>query len=82
MGEQIGQPSREEELPSSLRPSEVGIWLFRKDGSASGSTVEEIPFDRIEGVEPRDYEDVAEELYNRSADLQNRLEEAGEGTEQ
>ena len=75
LGEQIGQPSREEELPSSLRPSEVGIWLFRKDGAASGSTVEEIPFDRSEGIEPQDYEEVAEELYNRSADLQNRLEE-------
>ena len=82
LGEQIGQSSREEELPSSLRPSEVGIWLFRKDGTASGSTVEEIPFDCIEGVEPRDYEDVAEALYNRSADLQNRLEEARGGTEQ
>ena len=77
LGEQAGQSADEEELPSSLRPGDVGIWLFRKDESASGSTVEEIPFDRIEGVEPRDYEDVAEALYNRSADLQNRLEETG-----
>ncbi len=60
---------------SSLRPSEVGVWLFRKDGTSSGSTVEEIPFDRSEGVEPEDYEDVAEALYNRSATLQNRFEE-------
>ena len=75
LGEQPGSPSGGEKLPSALRPEEVGIWLFRKDGSNSGSTVEEIPFDRIEGVEPRDYEDVAEALYNRSADLQNRLEE-------
>ena len=64
----------EETLPCSLRPSEVGIWLFRKDGT-SGSTVEEIPFDRSEGVEPNEYEDVAEKLYNRSANLQNQLEE-------
>ena len=75
LGERAGQSADEEELPSSLRPGDVGIWLFRKDESASGSTVEEIPFDRIEGVEPRDYENVAEALYNRSADLQNRLEE-------
>ena len=75
LGEQADSPSGGEKLPSALRPEEVGIWLFRKDGSDSGSTVEEIPFDRIEGVEPRDYEDVAEALYNRSADLQNRLEE-------
>ena len=75
LGEQAGSPSGGDKLPSALRPEEVGIWLFRKDGSDSGSTVEEIPFDRTEGVEPRDYEDVAEALYNRSADLQNRLEE-------
>ena len=75
LGEQADQPSGEENLPSALRPGDVGIWLFRKDGAASGSTVEEIPFDRIEGVEPQDYEDVAEALYNRSADLQNRFEE-------
>ena len=75
LGEQADSPSGGEKLPSALRPEEVGIWLFRKDGSDSGSTVEEIPFDRTEGVEPRDYEDVAEALYNRSADLQNRLEE-------
>ena len=80
LGEGTDQPSSGGELPSALRPEEVGIWLFRKDGSASGSTVEEIPFDRIEGVEPQDYEDVAEALYNRSADLQNRLERTrGEG---
>ena len=39
-------------LPSSLRPSDVGIWLFRKNKTSAGSTVEEIPFDRSEGVEP------------------------------
>lgn len=79
----IGNLMREGELgadslssPSSLQPHEVGIWLFRKNGTA-GSTVEEIPFDRIEGIEPTDYEDVAEQLYNRSADLQNRLERIG-----
>ena len=75
LGEQPGSPSGGEKFPSALRPEEVGIWLFRKDGSSSGSMVEKIPFDRVEGVEPRDYEDVAEALYNRSADLQNRIEE-------
>ena len=64
---------------SSLNSSDVGIWLFRRNGTTEGSTVEEIPFDPIEGVEPRDYEDVAEALYNRAADLQNRLEETLKG---
>ena len=75
LGEKTGDPTSTGPLPSSLRPSEVGIWLFRKDQMSAGSTVEEILFDRSEGVEPQDYEDVAEELYNRSANLQNRFEE-------
>jgi len=62
-----------------LRPEDVGVWLFRKGAANGGSTVDEIPFDRIEGIEPSDYEDIAEELYNRSAELQNRLAEANVG---
>ncbi|MYA59651.1 MAG: AAA family ATPase [Chloroflexi bacterium] len=62
-----------------LRPKDVGVWLFRKGEAGGGSTVDEIPFDRIEGIEPSDYEDVAEELYNRSAELQNRFAEATAG---
>ena len=60
---------------SRLRPEDVGVWLFRKGEADGGSTVDEIPFDRIEGIEPSDYEEIAEELYNRSAELQNRLAE-------
>ena len=59
----------------ALRPSDVGVWLFHREGSES-STIREIPFDRTEGVQPADYENVAEQLYNRSAGLQDRLEEA------
>ena len=73
--EQTGEPASEGDLPSSLRPSEVGIWLFRKDDNSAGSIVKEIPFDRTEGIGPEEYEEVAEELYNRSANLQNRLED-------
>ena len=61
----------------ALRPRDVGIWLFHAGGDGRGSKTREIRFDRVEGIEPSDYEDVAEELYNRSAELQNRLEEAG-----
>ena len=60
---------------SSLLPSEVGVWLFREDEDSSGSTIEEIPFDRSEGIEPEEYESVAEALYNRSAALQNQFQE-------
>ena len=62
-------------LSAWLNPQEVGIWLFSHERKTEGSRVEEIPFDRVEGVEPRDYEEVAEALYNRSAELQNRLAE-------
>ena len=79
LGERTGESTTEDPLPSSLRPSEVGVWLFRKDRTLDGSTVEEIPFDRSEGVEPQDYEDVAEALYNRSAILQNQFEETAAG---
>ena len=78
-GESAGalqEPSNGDSLPSWLRPSEVGIWLFSREAESAGSKVQEIPFDRVEGVEPKDYEEVSEALYNRSAELQNRLAEA------
>ncbi len=59
-----------------LRPEDVGVWLFRKGEAGGGSKLDEIPFDRIEGIESSDYEDVAEALYNRSSELQNRFAEA------
>ena len=62
----------------ALRPGDIGVWLFHREGDAEGSTIREIPFDPVEGVGPADYEDVAERLYNRSADLQDRLEEAAD----
>ena len=77
--QEAGGPADDDGPPSALRRGEVGIWLFSKDGPASGSTVKEIPFDAIEGVDPPDYEDVAEALYNRSADLQNQLEDTAKG---
>ena len=76
LAEQAGTRKRESTLPSMLHPDEVGVWLFRQDRAGQGSTVQEIPFDRSEGVEPPDYDDVAEQLYDRAADLQDRLEES------
>ena len=53
-----------------LLPEEVGTWWFQKDG-----IVKHIPFDPTEGIEPTDYEDVADKLYDRSVNLQDLLEE-------
>ena len=58
-----------DEPASWLLPDEVGVWHFQKD-----KPVEEIPFKPREGISPEDYEDVAEGLYNRSVNLQQRLE--------
>ena len=59
-----------------LSPEEVGAWHFRKD-----QPVKEIQFDHTVGIEPEDYEDVAESLYNRWAGLQNRIEELKDESE-
>ncbi len=62
------------ELKSWLLSDEVGTWWFQKEG-----TVKPIPFDRTEGVEPKDYEEIAHKLYDRSVNLQDLLEEANQG---
>ena len=84
--EQIGNLIREGEVmklgknktePSTwLTKEEVGAWWFRED-----KPVEEIPFEHIAGIEPEEYGEVAEKLYNRSVDLRTQLEEAEGGTE-
>ena len=76
-GELAAKTGGKEGGETRLRPEDVGVWLFRRGEEGAGSTVEEIPFDRIEGVEPPEYNEIYEEIYNRSATLQNRLAEAG-----
>ena len=58
-----------DEAASWLLPDEVGVWHFQKD-----EPVKEIPFKPREGISPEDYEDIAEGLYNRSVNLQQRYE--------
>ena len=82
--QQIGNLIREGELrkhgePTSesadyLKKEEVGAWQFYKN-----EPVTELPFDLIEGIEPEDHLDIAEDLYNRSAGLQNRIEQTKAG---
>lgn len=76
--EQIGNLIREGEVmkleknkaePTTwLTKEEVGAWWFRGD-----EPVTEIPFDNIEGIEPKDYYDVAEELHNDAVEFQQHL---------
>ena len=61
-----------------LVKEEVGTWWFHRD-----KPVEEISFDRIEGIEPPDYEGVSDKLYDSAIRLQQQLleKEAPGGTE-
>lgn len=82
--QQIGNLIREGELRKHgestsesadyLKKEEVGAWQFYKN-----QPVTELPFDLIAGIEPEDHLDIAEDLYNRSAGLQNRIEETKAG---
>ena len=78
--QQIGNLIREGELQKLgestnesadyLKAEEVGAWQFHKN-----KPVTELPFDLVEGIEPEDHLDIAEDLYNQSAGLQNRIEQ-------
>ena len=57
------------EPASWLLPEEVGAWHFQKD-----KPVTEIAFHPRKGFSPEDYQDVAEGLYNRSVNLQQKFE--------
>ena len=69
LAEETGEPA------SWLLPEEVGVWHFQKD-----EPVKEIPFQPRKGISPEDYEDVAEGLYNRSVNLQQRFEKKKDGS--
>ena len=84
--EQIGNLVREGEVMKLgknqteptiwLTKEEVGAWWFRED-----KPVKEIAFEHIAGIEPEEYGEVAEKLYNRSVDLRTQLENITGGTE-
>ena len=66
LDEKLGKPYGES--PVTLKKEDVGVWRFQPDG-----IVTEIEYNRVDGVDPEEYIDVASDLYNRSARLQNWL---------
>ena len=70
----LGKSQKEPEI--WLTEKEVGAWWFRE-----GKPVKEIAFEHIAGIEPAEYGEVAEELYNRAVDLRTQLKETSGGTE-
>ena len=75
--QQIGNLIREGELKKQdADTKESGDWLLKEDVGAwwfhTDKPVVEIPFDRIEGIEPSDYEDIADGLYNTFVELERQ----------
>ena len=60
----------------ALDESEVGVWLFKSKKRPKGSVVEEIPLDTESGIFPSDFDDVSDDLYNRWAEISNRIEKS------
>ena len=67
-GEVMKLGKNKREPTTWLTKEEVGAWWFRTD-----KPVKEIPFDCIEGIEPKDYYNVAEELHNNAVEFQQHL---------
>ena len=58
----------------SLRPEDVGAWLFRSKQRPKGSVVQEIPLVSDSNLFPAGYEDVAFELHNRGVKIDSLAE--------
>ena len=59
-----------------LCPEEIGAWLFERGPEDSGSVVSEIPLDVESGTFPAGFGLITERLYNRWAEISDRI---GEG---
>ena len=59
----------------ALHPEEIGAWLFKRGSKNSGSVVREIPLDVESGTFPAGFGLISEDLYNRWAEISNRIEE-------
>ncbi|MCY4238875.1 MAG: AAA family ATPase [Rhodospirillaceae bacterium] len=57
----------------SLRPDQVGAWLFESKQRPKGSVVQEISLDGS-GLYPSGYDEVARALHNEWADISSRIE--------
>ena len=61
------------ERDAVLDENDFGAWLFKAKTRPKGSTVEEITIDPEAGGLISDYEEVAEQLYNEWANIENEL---------
>ena len=61
--------------PPRLRASEVGVWGFEVDPASRASTIQELPFKWIGGVEPPKIFDIAEAMHEQTAQLIRKHED-------
>ena len=59
----------------ALSPDEVGAWFFERGPKNSGSVVREMPLDVESGTFSSGFGLITEGLYNRWAEISNRIEE-------
>lgn len=59
----------------ALEPAEVGAWRFVANSQEGGSDVREIQLDLECGTFPTGFDDVSRSLYNKWADVSNRIGE-------
>ena len=59
----------------ALRPDQVGAWFFEPSSDQSGSVVREMPLDVESGTFSSGFGLITEGLYNRWAEISNRIEE-------
>ena len=58
----------------SLRPDQVGAWLFRQKKRPKGSMVEELTLNDETGLYPTDYDVVSKALYNEGVEISRHLQ--------
>lgn len=62
-------PEANPAAPPRLLASEVGVWGFEVDPDSRASTIQELPFRWIGGVEPPKIFDIAEAMHEQTAQL-------------
>ncbi len=73
-----GLPPSQRNGDLSLRPDQVGAWLFKFENRPKGSMVKQLELDMETGLFQTDFDPVAEALYNEGIRISNRLQEDGE----
>ena len=64
-----------EDAEFALDPGQVGVWSFKQQRSPNGSIVDEVVFNIEQGGLETEFDQVAEDVYNNWATMENRIAE-------